>query len=223
MPKHARTTLVAAVLATVSAVALSTPARADTARTAAAPVPVTISSRTATLTVHAAATGIRAGWRHVTILAPAGARLLEVGHGASRTADVPVRVTLATRWLKPGTENELVVQDDVTGEWSTISLAVHRRSELSLTYLDPKPSGQVLVRGALRHYKAGRYVPSRKSPVRVQQLVDGRWTTLATSTTNRAGTIVATVHPLPGAVALRLSRPTGATVTAAVSAQVMVR
>jgi methionine-rich copper-binding protein CopC len=216
-------TLIAAALAALAAAAITTPAHAAVIRTAAS-VPVTISGRTATFTAHVNAAGVREGWHHVTILAPAGERLLEAGHGASKTADVVVRVTLATKYLTPGTQNELVVQDDVTGDWSTLPLDVRRRSRLTLTHAAPQTGGTLLVRGLLRHYslEAGRFVPSRKSPIRVQQLVNGRWLTLADAATNPSGMVGVAVRPLPGHVVLRLSRPTGATVTATTSARLVV-
>lgn len=243
----ATATALGATLATLVGVGLAVPARAraagmpeatpaglsgarltTTAAAAVEPISVTVAKSVARFTTRVRVTGSKDGWHHAIILAPAGDRLLEVGHGASRTSTVSVNVRLATKYLTPGTENELVVEDRITGRWSTIPLHVRRRSRLTLTHADGRQDGTVVVRGVLRHYRAGakpvgtaaaaqaEYAPSRQSPVRVQQSVDGRWVTLKTVQTNEFGMVAAKVRPRDGAV-LRLSRPIGLTVTAAQS------
>jgi hypothetical protein len=111
------------------------------------------------------------------------------------------------------------VRDDADGGVRTILIDLRRLSRVSLTHAEFRSDGRVALAVRVLHFdpKLARFAPSRLSPVRLQEKLNGTWTTIATVTTGASGLAGALVPAGPGAHLYRAVRPSGATVLAAKS------
>lgn len=222
----------AAPVGLAAPVELAAPARPDVVTVPlpaviAVPAVIGVAARTVTfpasVEVGASVTGLRSASLWYTY-PDARARTL-VGTATSRTSgSLTVVGRLDARRIAPGRIRVLVL-DDVEGDARTIELELRRRSRVAVTRAELRADGRAELDVLVRHYdhRTGGYVPSRLSPVRLQEQVGGRWVTVATVTTDRTGTAAALVPAGPGAHRYRAVRPDGRTVLAATSRPVEAR
>lgn len=153
-------------------------------------------------------------------VSPVTGRLTFAGEGGGESATVRVLADLDAASIAPhwGLVDGVAV-DDVDGRSTPVTLDVRRRSRVFLSR--PTVSrGKVSFVAGVQHYDGGvseTYIESKKSPVRLQERIDGKWVHLSTARTDSEGmaTLVATASP--GRHRYRVYRPNGATVWSAVS------
>ena len=184
------------------------------------PLAVTVSGPSARIDLDVVSTApmFRDGG-HGVVLRTGSVALYGTGAGDndSGTALVHIGAQIASQRLTAGTTTATLT-DLGDGGTTGIRLTVLRHSHVILNPVLPLP-GAVLVMGRASHYDlvTGVYRGDTSSPVLVQTLTAGKWTTLATTTTAPDGSVAAAVAVSPGRHLIRLVRPAGATVTGAAS------
>jgi hypothetical protein len=125
-----------------------------------------------------------------------------------------VTARLDARYVPVGRSTVQVTDDgDPLGTFPVaVTLDARRASRFGLGTWTDEGNGQVYVSAPVRMYSpaAGRYVPQSAAPVRVQELVAGRWVTVATLVTNRYGIAGGYVTTGGGVFRMRVQRPQGA-------------
>lgn len=202
----------------------SAPARADVVAFSM-PTAVAISDQTLTFsgTVRLGrhATGVRSAslwFRYPNTLSAT-----RIGTAAShRRGVLLVSGNLDTTRIIPGL-NQIRVEDDRDGDSRTITLDLRRLSRVKVTNVEFRSDGRVSLAVKLSHYdpKLGRFAPSKLSPVRLQEKVNGTWVTVGQVTTGSSGRARVLVNAAPGLHSYRAVRPHGATVLAATSKTVI--
>ena len=141
-------------------------------------------------------------------------------HGPTPHLSGRVRVNAARTGVGRVT---LWVLDQSTGDVQRVAVTLLRRTAVSRPFVEAC-DGWVYVRATVSHYdpRVGHYMPSKASPVRVQEATPRGWVTVATITTDTRGTVAGYVPVGYGRHLLRLQRLTGATVTAGTSPTVTV-
>jgi hypothetical protein len=201
----------------------ASPASADV-EAVSLPTAVTIEAGTLTFTgtvrVDASVTGLRSA--SLWFRYPDSRTRVLVGAASSREPGVlTVTGRLETQRISPGL-NRLQVLDDVDGRGRSILIDLRRRSRVAITRTDVLPDGRVSLAVRVRHYdtQTGKFAASRLSPVQVQERVAGKWVTLATVTSDRAGLGHTVLTATQGTHRYRAVRPAGVTVTSATSKSV---
>lgn len=155
-----------------------------------------------------------------------GGRQLFSGEGRSRAATVPVLGEVQSDFMNNvwGLTDGVAV-DDVDGRSTAVVFDVRRRTKVGLT-ASVLGGSTVLLGARVTHYDAvtGRYINSRLSPVRLQELIGGKWVTVKNVKTDTAGRASGLVVPATaGSHRFRALRPNGATVWSAASLSRVVR
>jgi hypothetical protein len=212
--------LITSVLIPAVVTGLSSSARADVGAVSL-PSSVTISQRTVsfsgTVQIASTSTGLRSAslWFRYPGLASAS----RIGTAISRRPGfLVVTASLDATRVTPGL-NQLEVRDDADGDTRTILFDLRRQSRVMITHAEYRSDGRVALAVKVWHYdpKAGRFAPSKLSPVRLQERVDDRWVSVGQVTTGADGLAGALVPAGPGRHDYRAVRPDGATVRTATS------
>jgi hypothetical protein len=217
------TLLIVSVWVSAVVTGLAAPARADVVAVTL-PTAVSISARTVSFSGTVQVSSSTAGRRSASLWfrypnAPAPIR---VGSAVSRRPGfLAVTVKLDASRIKPGV-NRLLVKDDADGASRTILFDLRRISRVTLGLTDFRSADRVVLAVEVVHYdpKVGRFIASRKSPVRFQEKVSGVWITVAETVTNASGRAVVLIPAGPGVHRYRAVRPNGVTVLAAISKSV---
>jgi hypothetical protein len=211
------TLLVASVLIPAG---LAGPARADIVAVSV-PTAVSISgpavSFSGTVRVGSAEAGLRSA--SLWFQYPNTPAAVEVGTATSRRPGfLAFTANLDATRIIPGL-NQIQVQDDADGDTRTMVLDLRRVSRVSITHAEFRTDGTVALAVRVRHYDAarGRLIPSRLSPVLLQEKVLGAWVPVSRVITDRSGLAGAVVAAGPGQHYYRAVRPNGATVLTATS------
>jgi hypothetical protein len=220
------TLLIASVVVTAVVTGLAAPAKADVV-TVSLPTAVTISARTVSFSGTVQVDSSTAGRRSASVWFryPNASAAVRVGSATSRRPGfLAVTVTMDASRIKPGV-NRLLVKDDADGAARTIMLDLRRLSRVSVALTEFRAAERVVLAVEVVHYdpKVGRFIPSRKSPVRFQEKVSGAWVTVDETVTNAAGRAVVLIPAGPGVHRYRAVRPNGATVLAATSKSIRTR
>jgi hypothetical protein len=212
--------LITSVLVPAVVTGLSGPARADVAAVAL-PTVVTISERTlsfsGTVQIGSSTTGLRSA--SIWFQYPDRATATRVGTATSRRPGfLVVTASLDATRITPG-RNWIQVRDDTDGGTRAIALDLRRRSRVAITHAEYRSDGRVALAVKVSHYdpKLGRFMPSKRSPVRLQERVGDAWVPLGQITTNAAGLAGSLVPAGAGLHDYRAVRPDGVTVRAATS------
>lgn len=157
----------------------------------------------------------------IWLVSPNTGRMTFSAEGRSRSADVPVLGTLVSEFIAPywGLVDAMAV-DDADGRTTPMTLDVRRRSRVTMDV--PRiDRGRVVVSAVVEHYNgagsAGKYIPSKKSPVQLQELTSSGWVLVALGVTDGGGLVTVMGSAGPGEHRYRVRRPDGATVWAAAS------
>lgn len=155
----------------------------------------------------------------IWLMAPATGVMMISGQGRTESPDVKVAAQLYAVDVSPswGLVDGVAV-DDIDGRSRAITLDVRRASKVGLKAVDRGPLAVLNV--TVRHYsgdEAAKWIPSQKSPVRVQERVQGEWVAVKSSVTDRDGKATVLVRKSPGRHIYRVIRPNGATVWGATS------
>jgi hypothetical protein len=209
-------------VATVAALAtvVAAPAQAEVVAVAL-PSTATITSKTLTLTgavrVGRSDSGVRsaAAW----FVYPGAALPTLVGTTSSRRPGflaITVRID-ATRVVAG--PNQLQIIDAADGDSRIVPLDLLRQSRVAITHAEPRSHGRMALAVRVTHYnpKTDKFIASRRSPIRLQERVNGSWVTLITVTSDKLGLAGAAVPAGPGVHLYRAVRPDGETVRTATS------
>jgi hypothetical protein len=212
--------IIASVLITALQTGLAGSARADIVAVSL-PTQASISSTTLTLAGTARLGSAGAGRQSATLWFhyPDAAAPTRVGSATSRRPGflaITARID-ATR-IMPGA-NQIDVVDSADGTRRTIALDLRRESRVAITHAEFRPHARVALAVRVMHFDPGQnaFVSSQFSPVRLQELVNGSWITLAQVTTDQLGLAGAVLPAGAGMHDYRAVRPDGATVRAATS------
>jgi hypothetical protein len=214
------TLLLPGVLAPAVVTGLSAPARADVVAVSL-PTAVAISGRTlsfsGTVRLGSTTTGLRSA--SLWFRYPGADSSTRVGTATSRRPGfLVVTASLDAARITPGL-NQVQVKDDADGDSRTIILDLRRRSRVMITQAEVRADARIALAIRVEHYdpKLGRFVPSRLSPVRLQEKVGSTWAPVGQVTTDQAGLAAVRITAGPGPHDYRAVRPNGATVLAATS------
>lgn len=159
----------------------------------------------------------------IWINSPVSGHLLFAGEGGGESRDVSVTGDVFTDEVKPhwGLVDAMAV-DDVDGRSTGLTLDVRRRTRVSITRVTKLHSGVTFVSVSVQHYNgdglAGKYIPSKSSPVQLQERTLGRnWGKVDSTVTDSNGAATLVVSATPGRHIYRVYRPNGATVWSAIS------
>jgi hypothetical protein len=218
--------LIASVLVAAVVTGLAAPARADVLAVSL-PTAVTISARSVSFSGTVQVSSSTAGRRSASLWFryPNASAPTRVGSATSRRPGfLAVTGTLDASRITPGI-NRLLVKDDADGASRTILLDLRRISRVSLGLTEFRSADRVVLSVGVTHYdpKLGRFIASRKSPVRFQEKVAGAWVTVDETVTNASGRAVVLVPAAAGVHRYRAVRPNGATVLSATSTSIRTR
>jgi hypothetical protein len=176
-------------------------------------VPVVLSSAYVTVPVRGV---IRGRWGCLDAWGPTAYGVGYVGRGCGYGPVVTVTARLDARFVPLG-RSVLRLTDEANplgAPAQAVTLDARRPSRFGQgTFLD-MGSGDLWLSATLYAYTpaVGGLTPQRYSPVRVQELVGGRWLTRATLTTTARGVASGIVHLGGGVHVFRVARPAGSTV-----------
>lgn len=165
-----------------------------------------------------------AGLYSASVWLPRGGQLVLGGVASSRTGltlSVPVVVDARTF---PVGRSKVWVQDDADGDLRPVVVEALRPSRVLRPFVADALAGRLYVAVSVQHYSpaGGTWTGSKLSPLQVQVLHGRTWRTVATITSDTTGHAYGFVPVGAGRWYVRLVRPQGATVGAAVSPVVRV-
>lgn len=202
-------------VAAMAGLSMLTAGRAQAA-TAPAPLPVvapiqlTISGPTTPIKVRVPGTTSAAWLQATTGVVRLGVR---GGYAVATLPSTSVRVGESALEL-----------DQRDGRVVRVLITARRASRVSAPMVIVVPLFGAKVSGIASHYdpRIDGYVGDSLSPVMVQERRAGKWITLRTATTSRAGGFTVSLPLVPGKHVLRLARPVGATVTGGVGVPIAI-